>query len=251
MVYSNNFVLCVLLNGKPQKELANGQVKLPFDTEYALRLRNRNNRRAVVMIYIDGENVSGGGYVVNANDYVDIKRHENVDRAFKFVSLDSEDAIDYGKNGPNDDKVKGTIEARFYLEKEKREPQIIHYNRDNPHPMLFGTPRGAYCQDSQTKTISVQSFNSAQSGELEDGCTVEGHVTGQNFRSTHVELEDSFTSVKIFLQGTHEEKSVQSYKKTNKDQQIEDLENEISNLRLKLAEIEKKKLEEELEKISE
>lgn len=131
MVYSNKFVMCVLLNGQPQKELANGQVSLPFGAEYALRLRNKNDRRAVVKIYIDGENVSGGGYVVNANDYVDIKRHHDKDRAFKFVSLDSPDAVDFGKDGPNHDKVKGTIEARFYLEKKR--PEVVYRDVHHHH----------------------------------------------------------------------------------------------------------------------
>jgi len=61
MVYSNKFVMCVLHHGHPLKELANGMVSLPFGAEYALRLRNKNNRRAVVKLFIDGENVSGGG----------------------------------------------------------------------------------------------------------------------------------------------------------------------------------------------
>lgn len=131
MVYSNKFVICVLVHGQPQKELSNGTVSLPFGTEYALRLRNKNNRRAVAKIYIDGENVSGGGYVVGAHDYVDIKRHHDIDRAFKFVSLDSPDAVDHGKNGPNPDKVKGTIEVRFYLEKER--PQVIYRDVHHDH----------------------------------------------------------------------------------------------------------------------
>jgi hypothetical protein len=135
MVYSNKFVMCVLLNGQPQKELANGQVSLPFGAEYALRLRNKNDRRAVVKIFIDGENVSGGGYVVNAHDHVDIKRHHDKDRAFKFVSLDSPEAVDFGKDGPNEDKVKGTIEARFYLEKKRPEVvyRDVHHHHDHHH----------------------------------------------------------------------------------------------------------------------
>ena len=131
MTYSNKFVFCVLVNGQPQKELANGQISLQFGVEYALRLRNKNNRRAVVEIWIDGENVSGDGYVINAHDYVDIKRHHDIDRAFKFVSLDSEDAIDFGKDGPNHDKVKGTIEARFRLEKER--PQVVYRDVHHDH----------------------------------------------------------------------------------------------------------------------
>lgn len=130
MVYSNKFVMCVLLNGVPVQEAANGQVALPFGAEFGLRFRNKHNRRAMVKIYIDGENVSGGGYIVNANDYGDIIRHHDFDRAFKFVALDSPDAVEHGKNGPNPDKVKGTIEARFWLEKERPvyRPTVVEHH---------------------------------------------------------------------------------------------------------------------------
>lgn len=148
MMYSNKFVMCVLQRGKPQKELSNGVVKLPFNCEYSLRFRNKNDRRAVVKIYIDGENVSGGGYVIRAHDYIDIKRHHDKDRAFKFVSLDSPEALDHGKDGPNYDKLKGTIEARFSLERER--PQVIyrdvhhdhhhHHHHDHHYPRPLPIP---------------------------------------------------------------------------------------------------------------
>ncbi|CAE7860275.1 rpt-4 [Symbiodinium microadriaticum] len=327
MVYSNKFVMCVLLNGKPQEELANGQVKLPFGAEYALRLRNRNNRRAVVKLYIDGENVSGGGYVVNANDFVDIKRHHDVDRAFKFVSLDSPDAIDYGKNGPNEDKVKGTIEARFYLEKEQ--PKVVyrdihhdhhhHHHHDHYHPRPLPRPRpypytptppiwfgtcqagnntaglpdeggmdaggfemlgggaemtcstgGGGTQSSATPRRSrskstQETFYSADvpavdDAVLKDGCTVEGYSTGQSFHTVWVDTEETFTSLKVFLQGYEEEEApvvVQkkkkpakkvSKRKTNKDRRLDDLESENEELRRKLAEIENEELKKKLDK---
>jgi len=117
MAYSNRFVMCVLVNGNVQKELANGTVPIPFG-EYTLRFRNKHpDRRAVVKFTIDGEDAGGNGYIVNANSYVDIKRHVHRDAAFKLVPLDSAEAVDAGKNGPNTDKLIGVIEAKFYLEK--------------------------------------------------------------------------------------------------------------------------------------
>lgn len=131
--------MCVLFHGEPLKELANGVVPIPFGAEYSLRFRNKHNRRAVVKFFIDGENVSGNGYVIPANDYVDIKRHSGVDRAFKFVSLDSTEAVEFGKNGPNADKVKGTIEAHFYLERER--PVYHHYDHHHHHYHDYYRPR--------------------------------------------------------------------------------------------------------------
>lgn len=168
MVYSNKFVMAVLVNGEPQNELANGVVKLPFGAEYTLRFRNKNNRRAVVKIFVDGENVSGGGYVVPANNFVDIKRHHDKDRAFKFVSLDSPDAVDFGKNGPNEDKQKGVIEARFYLEKEYKAPQVVHHHHHHDHwhprptwwPHLTNPYGSALCSNDS----SLESFSSNSIG---------------------------------------------------------------------------------------
>lgn len=134
MAYSSRFVACVLVDGKPQRELGDGTVLLDFGTEYTIRLRNKNPRRAVAHILIDGEDVSGGGYVIPASDYVDIKRHYDKPVGFKFVDVESADAVEFGKNGPNHDRTKGVIEVRFHLEKEAppkpvvKEVHIHHYD---------------------------------------------------------------------------------------------------------------------------
>lgn len=262
MVYSNQFVACVLVNSHPQKELANGTVQIPFGTEYSLRCRNKHNKRAVVRLFIDGEEVSGNGYIVPAHDYVDIHRHRHIDKAFKFVSLDSAEAVDFGKNGPNHDKIKGVIEARFYLEKGKPLQAIPAYN-PWPNPtsswgsgqlMGFNSSYNANSHGGGGGTSEITSHyaasdnlngslegmsyreisNSAgmneslqkrsrrlklQSAEttpvLKDGCTVEGNATGQTFITQHVEVESSYTSVKLFLQG-YEVKVTETARRANK-----------------------------------
>jgi hypothetical protein len=336
MVYSNKFVLALLKDGTPQKELSNRTVQIPFGAEYSLRLRNKHSRRAVVQIYIDGENVSGGGYVIPANDHVDIKRHYDKDRAFKFVALDSEEAVDFGKNGPNPDKVKGTIEARFYLEKERPPAPIykeVHHHHDHyypkPYPVyppVYPKPHwsdpwygyGTYSSNSaggsssgmlrtcgigdsasdssnagseaifgnsasysaglhqhlnssrrarETKSIDSTpeiscstapatesfAFNAAPMPELKDGCTVEGGYTGQNFSSVYIDLEETYTTLKIFLQGFEDNhvdvvSDPTKIRKTNKSQKLDDLEEENQKLREKLAELENEQLKEKLAK---
>jgi hypothetical protein len=335
MVYSNKFVVCVLLNGVPQQELANGVVKLPFETEYGLRFRNKHNRRAVVKIFIDGENVSGGGYVIPANDHIDIKRHWDKDRAFKFVSLDSSDAVDAGKNGPNPDKEKGLIEAHFYLEKEvnhhyypypmpwvkEEHHHHHHYPKPDPwpnypirpiwhtnanfgatadnakyscnhipvissdesqacgfesadqHPKLsnpyvggqhtnstktpracgsrMAMPRVKMTNEAVPATTNV-SFNTP-TPELKDGCTVLGESTGQRFTTVHIDLEDTCTTLKLFLQGWEAEQvrhvNEPPVKPKKKDQKIDDLEAENEELRRQLAEIENSKLKRKLARV--
>ena len=333
MVYSNKAVMCVMHNGRILKELANGVVKLPFGAEYSLRFRNKNNRRAVVKIFIDGENVSGNGYIVPANDFVDIKRHHDVDRAFKFVELDSEEAHEHGKNGPNEDKVKGTIEARFYLEKEKPVyfpvKEVIHHHHHHTEHHHYPTPRPWYSppapqytcdhiphlsdgdtttdfdpversvgltsfggvqrtncnagnadaklsmgmtapapapSDGDTATfkrISLNERRCRQKVELKDGCTVEGDTTGQMFRKEWIECEDTYTVLKVFLQGYEGEEEdeveeVIEVKKTRKprrkvfkDGPKDDIEAENDRLRRKIAELENEKLQKQLKELEE
>ncbi len=242
MAYSNRFVVNVLVNGQIQKELQSGQVGIPFGSEYALRFRNKHNRRACVKFFIDGENVSGNGYIIPANDYVDIERHHAIDRAFKFVELDSLEAQDAGKNGPNIDGSKGVVEARFYLEKKNKwvqKPIEHHWHYYNTWPTLNNpyvppaapgyscdqpeystwsncsndasgsTLRSCSASDSIPEKITISdkipSVILCSVPPMQDGVTVEGNSTGQCFSSAHINLEDNFTTIKIVLKGIAQE----------------------------------------------
>jgi len=215
--------MSVFINGSLQDEKANGTVTIPLNSEYVLRFRNKNNRRAVVKITIDGENVSGGGYIIDANSSIDICRHSDIDRAFKFVALDSKEAKQCGKGGNNFDKSKGTIEARFYLEKQVSYKQNDNYKPwypiDQYRPYYTPTPwcppqhpypdiiRPVYCctnsiNNSASNDIKANCIvRSPSVNSVQDGCTVLGNQTGQRFSSEHIDLEDTFTSLKIYLQG--------------------------------------------------
>lgn len=262
--------MCVLLDGSIQQERENGTVEIPFGSEYSLRFRNKHNRRAVVKIYIDGENVSDGGYVIPAGGKIDIMRHIEFDRSFKFVELNSEEAIEQGKNGSNADKVKGTIEARFHLEK----PQVYYSHpihriaRSGYRSTMIGGAASASCGNNSnylgrsTKTCSLPddmqqstmdcclSFNSDTGKEqLKDGCTVEGSSTGQSFCTTTLDIESEYTSLKLFLQGYAENNIV--HKNHSKDkksnQKIEDLKAERDELEALKIKLENDKLKKEIE----
>jgi hypothetical protein len=289
MVYSNKFVLCVLVNGNVVEELANGEVQIPFNTEYVLRFRNKNNRRAVVKFSIDGELVSGeGGYVIPANDYVDIKRHNNRDASFILVPLNSSEAVDAGKNGPNYDKQKGVVKAEFTLEKEPVRNVHHYYHKlvpdptPNPFPNPWHQPwhnppyysttdcmlndQSSECiGGGKTMSCSMPSRNETRartrvknatatygfSSPVQDGCTVEGNATGQSFRSVHVDLEDTSTVLQVFLRGYDVGKNFpKSYKQEPVRIPNVDLETENELLKVQLEEAKKKKaLEKENERL--
>lgn len=139
-MYSNKFVISVLVNGQVQKEFANGEVNLPFGTEYAIRFRNKNDRRAVVKLFIDGEKMCRGGFVIPANSYRDIECSSQTLRKFKFVDLQSAEAQDHGKDQVNAEKLMGVIEARWHLEKQKPVVKEIHHHHPYPVPQPYPVP---------------------------------------------------------------------------------------------------------------
>jgi hypothetical protein len=138
MTYSSKFVMCVLVNGKPLKERADGIVAIPLGAEYTIRFKNKNSRRAMVKFAIDGEDASGNGYVISAHSDIEIRRFADRDQTFKFVDLNSGEAQLEGKNGPNWDGSKGVIEAKFYLEKQYTPPPppvYVPYPVPQPYPV--------------------------------------------------------------------------------------------------------------------
>ncbi len=231
--------MCVVVNGQVIAD-KNGFAQIPFGTEYYLRFRNKNNRRAVVKFFIDGEEVSGNGYIIPANDFIEIKRHNDKDRAFRFVDLDSAEATDAGKNGPNEDKTKGTIEARFYLEKKyyqspvkkpmmpwtdpwKSPPVYPHWHdpiwmKDGEQPREINVTYNSSCVGPQVdlsvthdtnKTIGLCSFGGHKlTRQIKDGCTVEGYTTGQSFGTEFISLEDDYCVCRLHLQGYVAEEKV-------------------------------------------
>jgi len=231
MAYNNRFVITVLQNDRIIKELANGSVSMEFG-EYKIRLRNKHNRRAICRLSIDGENVSAGGFIIPANSFIDIERSADVAKKFKFVSLESEEAQDFGKNGTNHDKIKGTIVAEFALEKEYTYnplvvPNYVTHNHYH-YPKFVGASSvnsftyGADCLKSHdgvscsyTSTVTTGGTGSyaralsrlGETQNLQDGATVEGSHSGQTFSTTHFTHEDNWTSIRIFLQGYEKKKN--------------------------------------------
>lgn len=258
--------MSVLVDGKSVEELANGEVHIPFNTEYTLRFRNKHNRRASVKFWIDGELCSGEGYIIPSNSYVDIVRHNKVDAAFVLVPLDSEEARAAGKDGPNKNRQKGVIKAEFTLERTKPrkqfiplpcpQPWITPYPKPWKQPEIwcFNTSMGSLNRSGTTCSngpmVSTKlSCSTEDSYTIQDGCTVQGGTTGQQFSYTSFDPEDSSTTIQLFLRGYDSGKTFPSKKDVDLEKENARLREEI-NRRKKLKDLmdENQKLKEELEK---
>jgi hypothetical protein len=226
-MYSNNFVVCVMYNGEALHNSPAGVVTLPFGATYQIRLRNKNNVRAAAQVFIDGEEVSDGLLVVGAYSYVDLDCHVGSRRKFKFVSSESSEAIDAGKDNKSDDS-NGVIRVDWRLEKVPPEKEVVYVPQPYPvyppkpwrkYPYPYYDANSSIGLRSSNNGICGQSANSPSYGQhecnfepaerplrLSEGCTVEGDRSNQRFTTVSIDLEDAVTTIQLILKGYAEAK---------------------------------------------
>lgn len=198
------FVLNVI-NAQQQVKEISGQVVLPFDTEYKLRLANQNERRAVAKIMIDGIPVSNlGDFVIPANGDVVLERFLDRSltegRKFKFVRLDHPEVQDpYSKEN-------GIVKVEFRLERTY-EPYLIIWGggtftgeRILPDTFTFSsltTGTRSTLETGSWPQFSTTSINCSAS----IGATVGGSESRQAFRQVEFDLEEVATILTLKMLG--------------------------------------------------
>lgn len=246
-MYQNGLVAVVRINGKTVEE-KDGKVVIPFDSEYALLLKNRNDRKAVARIYIDGDEVTRKGkLIIDANSSIDIERYiddMNKGNRFKFVPIADNRVGDKG------DSEKGFIEVRFQLVKPVLNNFIVHeehiYHKHHHYddwdylpyrgpfyinyPVFYGslqcnaTGKGMSASvgsNNFTLTSSLSSSPIINNATIQDnhlvetrGATIKGSDSTQRFSFAYVgELESTETVIRFQLIGTTNSDIIAKYNK--------------------------------------
>jgi hypothetical protein len=240
-MYKDKFVLSVIHNGRPVKETGpawNKEVVVPFDSEYKIRLKNKNYRSCTARVFIDGKKVSQlGDFIINSHGTIDLERF--VDRSlaygkrFKFVPLDNPDVDD-----PTDSS-NGIIKVEFRLAKESNGITIHWQSPPEIWPPPFkeygdGTadspkngPDWTFTCDSctsdesggasgsnvfysnsnmKTRTKSVSMKKGMSSGPVvENGATIEGGKSTQSFTYSQLDVVDVPTVLTLKMVGLSRE----------------------------------------------
>ena len=119
MMYSNKLVASLKANGKILREFKD-TVYIPFGSEYSFLLKNLHTQRAVVNIFIDGENIVEGGLVINAGREVNLERYiknGNLSEGNRFKFIERTAAIE---DGPRGIKLEdGLIRIEFQYEQPR------------------------------------------------------------------------------------------------------------------------------------
>ena len=124
-MYNQKLVASIKVKGKILREFKD-TVYIPFGSEYSFLIKNLNTTRAVVNIFIDGDNIVEGGLALNAGQEVDLERairNNNLTEGNKFKFIERTAAIE---DGPRGIKLEdGLIRIEFQYEK----PYVPPVNR--------------------------------------------------------------------------------------------------------------------------
>jgi len=101
MMYGNKLAAAIKVNGKVLREFKD-TVYIPFGSEYSILVKNLEGRRAVINVFIDGDNAVPGGLVLNAFQEVELERkivNGNLREGNRFKFIERTENIENGPRG--------------------------------------------------------------------------------------------------------------------------------------------------------
>jgi hypothetical protein len=200
MMYNQKLVASIKAKGKVLREFKD-TVYIPFASEYSILLKNLNTTRAVVNVFIDGENVVPGGLVIDPGRTVDLERwikNGNLSEGNKFKFIERTQAIE---DGPRGIKLEdGLIRVEYQFEIPR---PVINWNSTpyyGSNSMLrsmnisgstgdWAGPAGSVTCSATLNSVSTDNFKVTASGasfKNETGITVPGSKSTQSFQTTTV-----------------------------------------------------------------
>jgi hypothetical protein len=130
MVYHDNMVAVVKSGGQILREVSGDDGKvvfLPFGSEYSILLKNLHSRKALVRVFIDGQEVSPfSGYVIDASCDAELERFYSSSNKFKFIQK-TQEIVEHRGDRVDD----GMIRVEFQYEKPKPINVDITYSYHN------------------------------------------------------------------------------------------------------------------------
>lgn len=142
-MYESKLVASLKANGKILREFKD-TVYIPFGSEYSFLLKNLNTKRALVNVFIDGEDMTPGGLVLNAGQEVDLERSikgGNLKEGNRFKFIERTQAIE---DGPRGVKLEdGLVRIEFQFEKPPmRVSELPDWQRKSIFGPMFGNHGG-------------------------------------------------------------------------------------------------------------
>ncbi len=203
-MFNQKLVASIKSKGKVLREFKD-TVYIPFASEYSILLKNLNTTRAVVNVFIDGENVVPGGLVIDPGRTVDLERwikNGNLSEGNKFKFIERTQAIEDGPRGIKLEDGLIRVEYQFEIPRpvinisQTQWNQPIYGNNTVLRGMSIGGsagdvawPAGSVTCSASLNSVSKDDFKVTASGasfKNETGITVPGSKSTQSFQHTTV-----------------------------------------------------------------
>ena len=203
MMYNQKFAAAIKVNGKVLREFKD-QVYVPFASEYSILLKNLNTKRAIVNVYIDGENQTPSGLVIDAGREATLERsikNNNLNEGNKFKFIERTGAVEAHRGIKLED---GIVRIEFEFEREQHNWYMSNmvFNdsfTDGPYWTktgggVCGSAGPAYSTNSilrgrgtsatlNSVNISAQTVGALTSSYNDAGITVAGSKSDQKFKT--------------------------------------------------------------------
>ena len=198
-MYANKLVASLKANGKILREFKD-TVYIPFGSEYSFLLKNLNTKRALVNVFIDGEDMTPGGLVLNVGQEVDLERsikNGNLREGNRFKFIERTGAVEKHRGIKLED---GLVRIEYQFEMYNMNQFFINNQSTYDSSIMRGSkmsgisgstgdwaaPMGAtYSSISGAYATNASMDVSLQSMPKNDvGITVAGSKSTQSFTTT-------------------------------------------------------------------
>lgn len=190
-MYNTKLVASIKANGKVLREFKD-TVYVPFGSEYSVLLKNLNTVRALVNVYIDGDNVVPGGLVLNAGQEIDLERairNNNLTEGNKFKFIERTGKIEDHRGIKLED---GLIRVEYQFEKVYRRQDGIQwknlpvqdsswYSYTSSLGQSMGVSNSSLAASASTVSMNNIMRSAIATPQSETGITVAGSKSEQKF----------------------------------------------------------------------
>jgi hypothetical protein len=198
MMYESKMAAAIKVKGKVLREFKD-TVYIPFASEYSILLKNLNTVRAVVNVFIDGEDQVPGGIVLNAGQEVDLERsvkNGNLTEGNKFKFIERTGAVEQHRGVKLED---GIVRIEYQFEQP---PRPITWNTTQIggiYPqggILRGTSNVYYGTTASLNSVTASATMDSVVNDA--GITVPGSHSSQKFTAAYVGTLESTKHSMVF-----------------------------------------------------
>ena len=123
------------------REVANGYVEMPHNTEYSILMRNNRNVDCDAVVRVDGVEV--GTWRIYSHQSILIERPANIDRKFTFYRLGTSESYQAGLKRDNN---LGLISVEFIPAKEVERGLVFYGEGSKGVERTYGNPYSSACE---------------------------------------------------------------------------------------------------------